>query len=60
MSALPEFPAANDSDALETQEWLDALEAVLDRVPYGMLSGWSSWEDGMSDRAQDVTRAVAR
>src|SRR5215467_4492707 len=31
MSALPEFPAANDSDALETQEWLDALEAVLER-----------------------------
>jgi hypothetical protein len=27
-------------------------------VPYGMLSGWSSWEDGMSDRAQDVTRAA--
>jgi len=36
------------------------IEAVLDRVPYGMLSGWSSWEDGMSDRAQDVTRAPAR
>jgi pyruvate dehydrogenase E1 component len=31
MSALPEFPAASDPDALETQEWLDALEAVLDR-----------------------------
>src|SRR5689334_25435138 len=31
MSALPEFPAANDPDALETQEWLDALEAVLVR-----------------------------
>jgi len=36
------------------------IEAVLDRVPYGMNSGWSSWEDGMSDRAQDVTRAAAR
>ncbi len=35
---------------------LDQIEAVLDRVPYGMLSGWSSWEDGMSDRARDVTR----
>ncbi len=34
------------------------IEAVLDRVPYGMLSGWSSWEDGMSDRAQDITRAA--
>src|SRR5437867_5418536 len=31
MSALPEFPAANDPDAPETQEWLDALEAVLER-----------------------------
>ena len=31
MSALPQFPAANDPDSLETQEWLDALEAVLER-----------------------------
>ncbi len=31
MSALPEFPAANDPDSLETKEWLDALEAVLER-----------------------------
>ena len=31
MSALPEFEAANDPDALETQEWVDALEAVLER-----------------------------
>jgi len=31
MSALPEFPTANDPDALETQEWLDALGAVLER-----------------------------
>jgi hypothetical protein len=36
------------------------IEAVLDRVPYGMTSGWSSWEDGMSDRAQDVTRGTVR
>jgi hypothetical protein len=34
---------------------LRQIEAILERVPYGMLSGWSSWEDGMSDRAQDVT-----
>ena len=32
------------------------IEATLERVPYGMTSGWSSWEDGMSDRARDVTR----
>jgi pyruvate dehydrogenase E1 component len=32
MSAVPQNkPAANDPDALETQEWLDALEAVIDR-----------------------------
>ena len=31
MSAVPESPGANDPDSLETQEWLDALEAVLER-----------------------------
>jgi hypothetical protein len=31
------------------------IESILERVPYGMLSGWSSWEAGMSSRAQDVT-----
>ncbi len=31
MSALPEFSAANDPDFTETREWLDALEAVLQR-----------------------------
>ncbi len=31
MSAVPHSPAANDPDSLETQEWLDALEAVLER-----------------------------
>jgi len=30
------------------------IEAILDRAPYGMNSGWSNWEDGMSDRARDV------
>ena len=33
---------------------LRQIEAVLDRAPYGMTSGWSSWEDGMTDRARDV------
>ncbi len=28
------------------------IEAIMERVPYGMLSGWSSWEDGMSSRAR--------
>jgi pyruvate dehydrogenase E1 component len=31
MSALPNDQAANDPDANETQEWLDSLEAVIDR-----------------------------
>jgi pyruvate dehydrogenase E1 component len=31
MSAVPQLPAANDPDSLETQEWLDALEAVFER-----------------------------
>jgi hypothetical protein len=35
---------------------LGQIEATLERAPYGMTSGWSSWEDGMSDRARDVTR----
>jgi hypothetical protein len=32
------------------------IEAILERSPYGMNSGWSSYEDGMSDRARDVTK----
>jgi hypothetical protein len=34
---------------------LHQIEAVLQRSPYRMTSGWSSWDDGMSDRARDVT-----
>jgi hypothetical protein len=34
---------------------LHQIEAVLDRAPYRMTSGWSTWEDGMTDRARDVT-----
>jgi hypothetical protein len=32
------------------------IEAVLQRAPYGMNSGWSSWEDGLSSAARDVTK----
>jgi len=35
------------------------IEAVLTRSPYGMNSGWSSWEDGLSSRARDVTKSSA-
>jgi hypothetical protein len=31
------------------------IEALLHRSPYGMISGWSTWEQGMSDAARDVT-----
>lgn len=31
------------------------IEAILQRSPYGMNSGWSTWEEGMSDQLRDVT-----
>jgi hypothetical protein len=31
------------------------IEAYLYEPPYGMRSGWSNWEDGMSDRARNET-----
>jgi hypothetical protein len=31
------------------------IEALLQRSPYGMNSGWSTWEEGMSDHGRDVT-----
>lgn len=30
------------------------IEAVLDQCPYGMPSGWSTWDDAMSSRIQQV------
>jgi len=32
------------------------IEAILQESPYGMNSGWSSWEDGLSDKGRDATR----
>jgi pyruvate dehydrogenase E1 component len=29
MAAVPSFPAQTDADAIETQEWLDALSAII-------------------------------
>jgi hypothetical protein len=34
------------------------IEAILQESPYGMNSGWSSWEDGLSDKGRDVTRQL--
>ncbi len=31
------------------------IEALLHRSAYGMNSGWSTWAEGMSDAARDVT-----
>ncbi|MEY4762281.1 MAG: hypothetical protein RLZZ200_2137 [Pseudomonadota bacterium] len=31
------------------------IDAFLQRSPYGMSSGWSTWPQGMSDVARDVT-----
>jgi hypothetical protein len=31
------------------------IQAVLQRSPFGMNSGWSTWEQGMSDQARDVS-----
>lgn len=31
------------------------IEAVLTQAPYGMNSGWSNWQQGMSTKAQDAT-----
>jgi hypothetical protein len=31
------------------------IQAILQRSPFGMNSGWSTWEQGMSDQARDVS-----
>ncbi|HTW67185.1 MAG TPA: hypothetical protein VME17_21345, partial [Bryobacteraceae bacterium] len=64
-----ETPSGREVVAGPTQPWtweiaemfkvengkLRQIEAILARAPYGMTSGWSTWQDGMSDRARDVT-----
>ena len=32
------------------------IQAIMERVPYGMNSGWSNWEEGMSSKARDVSK----
>lgn len=32
------------------------IMAIMERVPYGMNSGWSTWEEGMSSDARDASR----
>jgi hypothetical protein len=32
------------------------IVAIMERVPYGMTSGWSSWQEGMSSEGRDASR----
>lgn len=32
------------------------IMAIMERVPYGMRSGWSTWEQGLSTEPRDETR----
>ncbi len=32
------------------------IQAIMERVPYGMNSGWSTWEEGMSSEGRDASR----
>lgn len=32
------------------------IMAIMERVPYGMNSGWSTWEEGMSSEGRDASR----
>jgi hypothetical protein len=36
------------------------IEANMVAPPYGMNSGWSSWKDGLSSEARDVTKSTTR
>jgi len=31
------------------------IMAIMERVPYGMNSGWSTWEQGLATEPRDVT-----
>jgi hypothetical protein len=62
--ALPDGRKITNSGPARTWTWmiselfkvekgqLHEIEAILVEVPYGMQSGWSSWEDGRSDKIQ--------
>lgn len=32
------------------------IAAIMERVPYGMDSGWSTWEEAMSSQPRDITK----
>ncbi|MCW2413061.1 MULTISPECIES: hypothetical protein [unclassified Sphingobium] len=43
---------------IEKSGLISKIDALLERAPYGLNSGWSTWEQGMSDHARDVTFEV--
>jgi hypothetical protein len=49
----PETLAAVETFKIEGGK-IRRIEAIQLTVPYGMVTGWSTWEDGMSDKAQDI------
>lgn len=51
--AKPETLAAAEIFKIEGGK-IRRIEAVQINVPYGMVTGWSTWEDGMSEKAQDI------
>jgi hypothetical protein len=32
------------------------IQAIMEHVPYGMNSGWSTWEEGLSGDGRDASR----
>jgi hypothetical protein len=32
------------------------IQAIMEKVPYGMISGWSTWQEGMSSEGRDASR----
>jgi hypothetical protein len=51
--AKPESLAIAETFKIEGGK-IRRIEAVQITVPYGMITGWSSWEDGMSEKIQDI------
>jgi hypothetical protein len=51
--AKPETLAVVETFKIEGGK-IRRIEAVQLSVPYGMITGWSTWEDGMSDKVQDI------
>ena len=32
------------------------IQAIMEKVPYGMSSGWSTWQEGMSSEGRDASK----